>query len=72
MWPILPAIYYLPDILLKQDAIHEPLEIEKMWEHEAEQLNEANENIINEKLGKIQGHYPKAELFWVDKAGKPM
>jgi len=70
MWPILPAIYYLPDILLKQDTIHEPLEIEKMWEHEAEQLNEANENTINEKLGKIQGHYPKAELFWVDKAGK--
>ena len=70
MWPILPAIYYLPDILLKQDTIHEPLEIEKMWEHEAEQLNEANENTINEKLGKIQGHYPKAELFWVDKVGK--
>ncbi|PEI50027.1 sensor histidine kinase [Bacillus pseudomycoides] len=70
MWPILPAIYYLPDILLKQDTIHEPLEIEKMWKHEAEKLNEANENTINEKLGKIQGHYPKAELFWVDKAGK--
>ncbi|WP_257143808.1 HAMP domain-containing sensor histidine kinase [Bacillus pseudomycoides] len=66
----MPAIYYLPDILLKQDTIHEPLEIEKMWEHEAEQLNEANENTINEKLGKIQGHYPEAELFWVDKAGK--
>ncbi|HEK9099778.1 HAMP domain-containing sensor histidine kinase [Bacillus cereus] len=70
MWPILPAIYYLPDILLKQDAIYEPLEIEKMWKYEAEQLHEANENTINEKLGKIQGHYPKAELFWVDKAGK--
>lgn len=70
MWPILPAIYYLPDILLKQDAIHEPLEIEKMWKYAAEQLHEANENTINEKLGKIQGHYPKADLFWVDKAGK--
>ncbi|WP_410981613.1 histidine kinase dimerization/phospho-acceptor domain-containing protein [Bacillus cereus] len=70
MWPILPAIYYLPDILLKQDVIYEPLEIEKMWEHEAEQLHEVNENTINGKLGKIQEHYPKAELFWVDKAGK--
>jgi len=70
MWPILPAIYYLPDILLKQDVIHEPLEIEKMWEHAAEQLNEADEHTINETLGKIQEHYPKAKLFWVDKAGK--
>lgn len=70
MWPILPALYYLPDILLKQNTIHEPLEIEKMWEHAAEQLNEADEHTINEKLGKIQEHYPNAKLFWVDKAGK--
>src|SRR4051794_4042318 len=70
MWPIIPAIYYLPDILLKQNAIHEPLEIEKMWEHAAEQLNEADEHTINEKLDKIQEHYPKAKLFWVDNAGK--
>ncbi|MED3656036.1 HAMP domain-containing sensor histidine kinase [Heyndrickxia sporothermodurans] len=70
MWPILPAIYYLPNFLLKQNTVHEPLEIEKMWEHTAKQLNEADERTINEKLGKIQEKYPKAKLFWVDKAGK--
>ncbi|MCQ6564028.1 HAMP domain-containing histidine kinase [Paenibacillus mendelii] len=70
MWPILPALYYLPGILLKQNAIHEPLEIGKMWEHASEQLNEADEHTINEKLGRIQEQYPKATLFWVDKSGK--
>ncbi|WJH34470.1 HAMP domain-containing histidine kinase [Paenibacillus sp. CC-CFT747] len=70
MWPILPALYYLPGILLKQKAILDPLEIEEMWKHAAEQLNDADEPAINEKLGKIQERYPKAELFWVDKAGK--
>lgn len=70
MWPILPAIYYSPDILFKQDALHNPLEIKKMWEHAAEQLNEADEHTINEKLGQIQEHYPKAKMFWGDKAGK--
>ncbi|MGM7722250.1 HAMP domain-containing sensor histidine kinase [Metabacillus sp. Hm71] len=70
MWPILPAIYYLPDILLKKGEIHEPQEMENMWEHATEQLKEANGDTINNTLGKIQNRYPKAELFWVDNTGK--
>ncbi|KKI90461.1 histidine kinase [Bacillus sp. SA1-12] len=70
MWPILPAIYYLPDILLKQGEIHEPQEIVNMWDRATEQLKEAKGDTINKTLGKIQDRYPKAELFWVDKTGK--
>ena len=70
MWPIIPAIYYLPDILLNQGTVHDPMKIEKMWKHEAEQLNGADAHTINEKLSKIQEQYPKAKLFWVDNEGK--
>lgn len=70
MWPILPAIYYLPEILTKQHAIHEPRELELMWAKAGEKLAEADNMTIRRELISIQEHYPEAELFWVDSEGK--
>ncbi|WP_257350755.1 sensor histidine kinase [Pseudalkalibacillus decolorationis] len=70
MWPILPAIYYLPDLVFKQDSLHETQDLEEMWKDAAEQLNGADESTINGQLGTIQDRYPEAQLFWVDEAGE--
>jgi signal transduction histidine kinase len=70
MWPILPAIYYSPDLLVKQGSIYDAEELEQMWEQAAKQLQAANHSTINEKLNNIQEHYSKAKLFWVDQTGK--
>jgi signal transduction histidine kinase len=70
MWPILPAIYYSPDLLVKQGSIYDAEELKKMWKQAAKQLHSVNDSTVNEKLEKIQEHYPKAKLFWVDQLGK--
>lgn len=69
MWPVLPAIYYSPDILGK-GSIYDAEKLEQMWDQAAKELQTANDSTIHENLNKIQEHYPNAKLFWVDQRGE--
>lgn len=70
LWPLIPAVYYLPHILLHQDTLYDIDEIENTWNLEAKKLDGSNKTLVNEQLRRIQTRFPKANLFWVDKTGK--
>ncbi|MCP3741868.1 HAMP domain-containing histidine kinase [Rossellomorea sp. BNER] len=70
VWPIVPAIYYLPQVLNEKLVLYDTKEIEKMWRMEAVELEGATVQQISKRLKEIQKRYPEADLFWVDETGK--
>src|SRR5699024_5964415 len=44
-------------------------EIEEQWHEEAEQLQRASEQEINQHFNKWKEQYPEASMFWVDEQG---
>ncbi|GIN70328.1 hypothetical protein J14TS2_08030 [Bacillus sp. J14TS2] len=70
MWPVLPAIYYLPGIVMEKQHFYDTMELEAMWDQTAEELQHADSQTIHMKLSEIQEQYPQAEMFWIDAAGE--
>lgn len=66
MWPVLPAIYYFPGMVMEKQNYYDTMELESMWNQTAEELRYADNQTINKKLNEIQEEYPQAEIFWVD------
>ncbi|UVI29028.1 HAMP domain-containing sensor histidine kinase [Paenibacillus spongiae] len=70
LWPIIPAMFYLPGYMLRDHPLHRPEEITRMWRQEAVKLDGAGRDRIHERLGELNADYPDAEMFWVDPTGK--
>lgn len=70
LWPVIPAMFYLPVYLFREHALYVPEEISRMWRQEAVKLDGASRDKIHERLNKLNEDYPDAEMFWVDQSGK--
>ncbi|WP_145948105.1 HAMP domain-containing sensor histidine kinase [Paenibacillus sp. Y412MC10] len=70
LWPIVPAIFYLPGYIFGEHPLYVPEEISRMWRAEALKLEGANRDRIHERLNRLNEDYPDAEMFWVDPSGK--
>lgn len=69
LWPIIPAIYYSPQILFNR-SLYDIQELERMWKQEAAELINQPANEIDLRLQELHKKYPEAEIFWIDKNGK--
>lgn len=69
LWPVIPAMFYLPGYILRDHPLHRPEEITRMWRQEAVKLGGAGRDRIQERLSELNAEYPDAEMFWVDQTG---
>lgn len=70
LWPVIPAMFYLPGYLFSEHSMYRPEEITRRWQEEAIKLNGAGSAAIHAKLGALSKEYPEAEMFWVDSSGR--
>lgn len=70
LWPVIPAMFYLPVYFYREQAMYIPEEIKRTWRQEAVKLDGASRDRIHERLVKLNENYPVAEMFWVDPSGK--
>ncbi|MCQ6562341.1 HAMP domain-containing sensor histidine kinase [Paenibacillus mendelii] len=70
LWPVIPAMFYMPVYLFREHSLYVPEEISRMWRQEAVKLDGASRDKIQERLDKLNEDYPDAEMFWVDPSGK--
>jgi Signal transduction histidine kinase len=69
LWPLIPALYYLPSYLAKKDTRYDAQTLEQMWQTEAAHLSKEPASTINQRLSSLKAHYKEANLYWVDAAG---
>lgn len=70
LWPIIPALFYLPGYMFSDHPVYRPEEITRMWQQEADNLDGAGRDRIISRLGELNEDYPDAEIFWVDPSGR--
>lgn len=70
LWPVIPALFYLPGYLLSDHPVYRPEEITRMWQQEAANLDGAGRDRINTRLRELNEDYPHVEIFWVDPSGR--
>ncbi|MGG3622139.1 HAMP domain-containing sensor histidine kinase [Bacillus gobiensis] len=66
--PIIPAIYYFPQILFNR-SLYDIQELESMWKREAAELDDLPATEIDLRLQELHKKYPESEIFWIDKNG---
>jgi signal transduction histidine kinase len=69
LWPIIPAMFYLPGYMFSDHPMYRPEEITRMWQQEAVNLDGAGRDRIDTRLRELNEDYPDAEIFWVDPSG---
>lgn len=70
LWPVIPAMFYLPGYLFSEHSVYRPEEITRRWQQEAIKLDGVGSAAIHAKLGALSKEYPEAEMFWVDSSGR--
>ncbi|MFD3445958.1 histidine kinase dimerization/phospho-acceptor domain-containing protein [Microbacteriaceae bacterium 4G12] len=75
LWPLVLPIYYLPKSFLDKDSKQKIMyldtqKLERMWHREAEKLNGATPDKIDNRLRALNEQYSKAIIFWVDANGE--
>lgn len=67
IFPLLPALFYLPDYISNNKSLLDPVEIEREWRREAELLKNAPAERVKARLQTFVDQYPGSEVFWVNR-----
>ncbi len=66
IFPLIPALFYLPNYISNSNSLLDPVEIEREWRLEAGLLKDVPPERVKARLQILVDRYPGTEAFWVD------